>query len=146
MDAVAFLVVVVVDLGGCFVGIVIIFVTVFLVVPMEPVTSSFWSRCLRRASCPCFLRSFWSRCCLNHCLFQMNCCPARSCPAAKMCCHCLMDHHFLVLSMLLWSCLPVLSCQCCCCLCCRRHRERPIKRSTVLTTCAFYEPPSNRFH
>ena len=33
-------VVVVVDLGDCFVGIVIIFVTVFLVVPMEPVTSS----------------------------------------------------------------------------------------------------------
>ena len=40
MDAVVFLVVVVVDLGDCFVGIVIIFVTVFLVVPMEPVTSS----------------------------------------------------------------------------------------------------------
>ena len=33
-------VVVVVDLGDCFVGIVIIFVIVFLVVPMEPVTSS----------------------------------------------------------------------------------------------------------
>ena len=32
--------VVVVDLGDCFVGIVIIFVTIFLVVPMEPVTSS----------------------------------------------------------------------------------------------------------
>lgn len=40
MDAVVFLVVVVVDLGGCFVGIVIIFVIVFLVLPMEPVTSS----------------------------------------------------------------------------------------------------------
>ena len=35
MDAVVFLAVVVVDLGGCFVGIVIIFVTVFLAVPME---------------------------------------------------------------------------------------------------------------
>ena len=40
MDAVVFLVVVVVDLGGCFVGIVIIIVIVFLVLPMEPVTSS----------------------------------------------------------------------------------------------------------
>ncbi len=40
MVVVVFLVVAVVDLVDCFVGIVIIFVTVFLVVPMEPVTSS----------------------------------------------------------------------------------------------------------